>query len=318
MIKLYTRLLLISLLLISCKDMDEPVQLDFETSPNSLELLFSGEISTHLNQRDFTLSPDRNEIIYTLGNQDQSRRILVSRKKVNGIWGEPTVLPFSGTHQDIEPFFAPGGYMLFFTSNRPIYRDSTRTDYNIWLADQVNGEWIEPVALDSLINTKGQEYYPTISSSGNLYFTATRSDGLGLEDIYLSELKDGSYQTPKVLGSTINSASYEFNAFVNPEENLIIYSSYGRPDGNGGGDLYYSTKDANGNWQTAKNLDVPINSDKLDFCPFYDEKTGTLYFSSLRSNFPKTMNSVEEFIKLTEKPTNGLSSIYRITLKPLK
>ena len=311
-------LTLIAFSFISCdQPQKESVEFDFETAFDSLELLFEGHISTKLYQRDFALSPSRNEVIYTLGNQDQSRRMLVSIKKENEVWGAQTVLPFSGTHQDIEPFFSPDGNQLFFASNRPIYGDSTRADYNVWVSRKEDNIWQDPIALDSIINTKGHEYYPAVTSSGNIYFTATRPEGLGLEDLYVSELKNNQYQNPKVLDSTINSRSYEFNAFVNPEENLIIYSSYGRADGNGGGDLYYSTKDANGNWQAAKNLGTPINSNKLDFCPFYDTKTGNLYFSSLRADYPKTTNSIEEFIQLTEQPTNGLSSIYRINIKEL-
>ena len=299
-----------------CNEKETTRKLDFETISDSLELLFEGNISTQLTQRDFALSPDRNEVIYTLGNQNESRRMLVSIKKENDVWGKQTILSISGTHQDIEPFFSPDGSKLFYASNRPIYGDSTRADYNIWMSAKENDIWQDPVALDSSINTKGHEYYPAVTSSGNIYFTATRSEGLGLEDIYVSELKNDEYQTPKVLDSTVNSRSYEFNAFVNPEENLIIYSSYGRADGNGGGDLYYSTKDANGNWKAAKNLGTPINSNKLDFCPFYDAITGNLYFSSLRSNYPKTVTSVQEFVKLSERPTNGLSSIYRVSFKP--
>ncbi|WP_299552640.1 exo-alpha-sialidase [Seonamhaeicola sp.] len=308
-------IILLSILINCSHSKPQKTLINFETAPDSLELLFPDAISTHLTQRDFALSPDRNEIIYTLGNQKESRRMLVSLKKENGKWGDKTMLPFCGTYQDIEPFFSPDGKLLFFASNRPIYDDSTRTDYNIWVSKKENNTWQKPVALDSTINTKGKEYYPSVTNSGNLYFTATRPEGFGLEDIYRSEYKNGQYQNPKVLDSTINSKSYEFNAYVNPEETLIFYSSYGRPDGHGGGDLYYSTKDANDIWQPAKNFGAPINSNKLDFCPYYDSKTHILYFSSLRTNYPETFSSVDEFIAFAEQPTNGLSSIYRVSIK---
>jgi hypothetical protein len=38
----------------------------------------------------------------------------------------------------------------------------------------------------------------------------------------------------------VNSKGYDFNAFIDPDENYIIFSSYKRPDDLGGGDLYYS------------------------------------------------------------------------------
>lgn len=307
---------LIALLFNSCNDKEIAPTLNFETTPDSLELVFPGVIATQLTQRDFALSPDRNELIYTLGNQNESRRMLVSLIKENAVWSKQTILSFSGTHQDIEPFFSPDGNQLFFSSNRPIYGDSTRADYNIWVCNKINNKWAEPTALDSVINTKGQEFYPAVGRSGNLYFTATKKEGLGLEDIYVSEFINGRYQDPIVLGAAINSKTYEFNAYVNPEEDLIIYSSYGRDDGHGGGDLYYSTKDGNGDWLPAKNLGTPINSRKLDFCPFYDAKTKTLYFSSLRSGYPETVSTVQQLIEVAEGPINGLSSIYKVSFSP--
>ncbi|TXG38726.1 TolB-like translocation protein [Seonamhaeicola maritimus] len=313
-----TTLILIILLACSCKKQEsQKSSIDFEISPDSLEVLFPNEISSHLTQRDFALSPDKNEVIYTLGDQKETKRVLVSMIRENGIWSKKTMLPFCGSYQDIEPSFSPYGSYLFFASTRPIYGDSTRTDYNIWVSKKENNVWQDPIALDSTINSKGQEYFPSVTNSGNIYFTASRPEGLGLEDIYVSEFKNETYQNPKVLDSTINSKSYEFNAFVNPDENLIIYSSYGRPDGLGGGDLYYSTKNSKGHWNPAKNFGEPINSDKLDFCPFYYAQTGTLYFSSLRTHYPDTIKSVEEFISLAEQPGNGLSSIYRITAKDI-
>ena len=241
----------------------------------------------------------------------------MSIKKNNGIWGEKTILPISGTYNDIEPFYSPDGTQLFFASNRPIYGDTLRKDYNIWVCKNKNGEWQNPKALDSLINTKGDEFYPSVSKTGNLYFTGAKPDGIGLEDIYLSNYQDNQYQMPVLLDTMVNSKSYEFNAYVNPDENLIIFSSYGRPDGFGGGDLYYSIKDNYGNWTPSKNFGKPINSDKLDFCPFYDAKTQLLYFSSMRKTKVGTITSVEEFINLTERPKNGLSNVYRISIKDI-
>lgn len=153
------------------------------------------------------------------------------------------ILPFSGTYHDIEPFFTPDGIHLFFASNRPIYNDTLRSDYNIWFCTKEDNQWVKPTPLDSIINQRGDEFFPAVTNSGNLYFTSSNRAGIGLEDIFKSEYINGLYEKPVALDSNINSKSYEFNAFVNPEENLIIYSSYGRTGGNGGGDLYFSKRD---------------------------------------------------------------------------
>ena len=79
--------------------------------------------------------------------------------------------------------------------------------------------------LDSIVNSDVDEYYPSLSSNGNLYFTAAYSNALGREDIYKSEFINGHYQTPQPIDSNVNSVAYEFNAFISPDENLLIFSS---------------------------------------------------------------------------------------------
>ena len=97
-------------------------------------------------------------------------------------------------YQDIEPFYSNNGNRLYFSSNRPIYNDKTRADYNIWYSDRINGNWTEPVALDSIINTRSDEFFPSLSNKGSLFFTATRDYGMGKEDIFMAEFIDGELE----------------------------------------------------------------------------------------------------------------------------
>ncbi len=126
------------------------------------------------------------------------------------------------------------------------------------------------------------------------------------------------YQDPIPLDTGVNSEVYEFNAYINPEENLIIFGSYGRPDELGGGDLYFSKKDEKGHWSVAKNMGSLINSDKLDYCPFIDYPRGNFYFTSDRTTDENnTFSSVEDFIKDSNGLNNGMGNIYRIGLEHL-
>ncbi len=300
----------------------EPSQtnsLDLAHTPDSLEIFAPGVISTVLYERDMAISPDGNEIIYSLCTYDQSRRCLVSISKTSAGWGNKEVVSFSGVYQDIEPFYAASGNTLFFASDRPLPSDSTRNDYNIWKSERMDGAWSDPVPLPDLINTTEGEYYPSLSRNGNLYFTATRTDGIGREDIFVSNYVNGSYQQPEVLDSNINSATYEFNAFISPDEDLLIFSSYGRADDLGGGDLYFSKKNIDGIWSKAKNMGALINSDKLDYCPFVDYARGNFYFTSDRSAKSNArISSADELFRLANDPKNGMGNIYRIGLEALK
>ena len=301
----------------SCKT-ENNTMFDLELNPEQLEVFGQDYISTPLQERDIAISPEGNQLVYTLGDYKQTIRSLVSIKKKGEQWGDKEILSFSGNYNDIEPFFSADGSKLFFASNRPLGKDSTRTDYNIWYAEQVNGKWNNPIALDTLVNSTGDEFYPSVSSNGNLYFTATRTDGIGREDIFVSTFSKGKYSFPVPLDSTVNTKAFEFNAFISPDEDLLIFSSYGRPDGLGGGDLYYSKKDKTGKWSEAENLGELINSDKLDYCPFIDIPRNNFYFTSDRAKTAgNRIKTVTELTNEANKVLNGMGNIYRINMAKL-
>ncbi|MGY8913658.1 MAG: TolB family protein [Flavobacteriales bacterium] len=310
------------LFLLSCEATKKETKnslIDVQTIPKTVGLFGEGIISTPLYERDMAISSQGNELVYTLGDYKQTKRCLVSLKKQNGDWVKPEILNISGKYQDIEPFYSPNGNRLYFASNRPIYNDSIRTDYNIWYSDKNEDIWSEPVPLDSIINTKGDEFYPALSKNGNLYFTATREDGIGREDLFMSEFADGEFLFPEPLPIEINTPFFEFNAFISPNDDFIIFSSFGRDDGFGGGDLYISEKDQQGKWKKAKNMGRLINSDKLDYCPFVDWEFKNFYFTSERMTVNHNkIESVEDFKSKANSVNNGLGNIYKIGFKELQ
>ena len=310
--------LLLLLVAMGCQE-KQLIQIDLNANSESPVVFADGFVSTDLYERDIAITTDGDEIIYTLGNYKQTLRSLVSIKKENGKWGRKQILPFSGQYNDIEPFFSVDGQALYFASTRPIDADTTRTDYNIWVSRRSGNTWQEPLPLDTLINSKKDEFYPAVSANGNLYFTATREDGIGREDLFYSKYENGNYQKAVVLDSTINTGVYEFNAYISPKEDLLVFSSFGRKDGMGGGDLYYSTKSENGNWKTAQNMGELVNSEKLDYCPFIDWPRAKFYFSSDRAKTEQTkINTVKEFIEKARKTENGMGNIYMVNLESLK
>ncbi len=187
---------------------------------------------------------------------------------------------------------------------------------DIWFVERstINSNWSKPKNIGAPINTEKDEFYPSVATNVNLYFTTTiNNDTKGKEDIYISSFVNGTYQNPVSLSNNINSETYEFNAYISPDEHTIIFSSYRRNDSFGGTDLYISSKDENGNWQPGEN----INSDKIDYCPFVDFKTSTFYFTSENSqqnkSYSKQMSLKEILFEMKESP-NGQSRIYTTKL----
>ncbi len=280
--------------------------------PTELEILAPDVISTSLYERDIAISADGQMLVYTLGDYKQTIRNLVMISLQEGSGSEMTMLPFNSSHHDIEPFFSTDGSRLYFASNRPIGGDTSRFDYNIWYVEVNDGDWSVPVPMPEEINSLGDEFYPAVSSSKTIYFTASRPDGIGREDIFLSKWIEGNYQDPELLDSMINTEFYEFNAYISPDEDLLIFSSFGRPDDIGGGDLYISQRNEEGQWIAARNLGQSVNSPALDYCPFVDLESGTFYFTSERSNGTdlSPINSIEEMRNYAARIQNGFGNIY--------
>jgi hypothetical protein len=303
------------LLFTSCRE-HTPVAIDLNKKPELPELFMEGLVSTALYERDIAISTTGEEIIFTRGTFNQGLRVLISISRVSGKWGPEKILPFSGKYQDIEPFLSPDDNTLYFASNRPVYGDTSRTDYNIWKVVRKEKGWGEPQPLDSLVNTAKDEFFPSVSANGNLYFTATRENGFGREDIFLSEYLNGNYRPPVPLDSLINSPAFEFNAYVNPQETMLVFSSYGREDGFGGGDLYFSKKNKDGIWSEAKNFGPGINTEYLDYCPFVDLKAGNFYFTSERfDNDMPGITKSDQIDSIALITLNGMGNIYRVSLQ---
>ena len=310
--------MLSAILLNQCK-LDKSFEIDLVNTPDKVEIFADEYVSTNLYERDIAISPKGDEIIYTLSDYKQSKQCLVRIRKIGSAWGRKEILGFSGQYSDLEPCFSANGNELYFASDRPTEINSERGDYNIWVSARINEDWSEPKPLPSAINSEKDEFFPSIAGNGNLYFTSARENGIGSEDILISRFIDGEYTNPEPLDSNINTPAYEFNAYITPEEDLLIFSSYGRKDDMGGGDLYYSRKDKYGNWTAAVNMGPQINSDKLDYCPFIDMSRGNFYFTSERIlSIDKKIENVSELEGLANHILNGMGNIYRIHLDSVR
>lgn len=291
---------------------------DLSRPPDKPELFAGSAINTLLSERDFALSPDGNEMFYTIQSPVRGgfQTIVYRRKDASGNWSKPVIPGFAGRYSDLEPAFSVDGKRLYFTSNRPVKGDAPK-DFDIWFVEKVNGKWSEARNLGGPVNTAADEFYPSTTANGNLYFTATYRNGMGKEDIYVAKWDGTGFGTPVALDSAINSPGYEFNAFVSPDESMIIFSSYGRKAELGGGDLYMSMKDSNGKWMPCVNMFF-LNSDKIDYCPFVSFDGRILFFTSERSglsNFYENKIEYDELIERFSGLLNGGGNIYWVSMK---
>lgn len=280
---------------------------------DTVAMLAKGIISTRYNERDIAISPTADHLLYSMQDSKSGYSIIVECRKVSDTWTLPEVVSFSGNYSDLEPFFSPDGKKLYFVSNRPKEKNGKAADYNIWYVTKSEQGWSSPANMGDSVNSDKDEFYPSVSSNGNLYFTANLGYGAGNEDIYVSRFQHGVYRKPVALDTAINSGTYEFNAFVSPDETFILFSSYGRADDMGGGDLYISRKDSTGNWMKAHNLGPRINSKSIDYCPFVSRDNKIFFFTSERTNpnnFYNKQLKASAFKDLLDSALNGQGNIY--------
>lgn len=274
------------------------------------------------NVRDIAISPDMNAIYFTVESFKKEFSAIFYITKENGFWSTPKIASFSGRYKDLEPFFTPDGQHLFFASARPLDANvNVPKDIDIWYVTKntIDLSWSEPINPGKPVNSEKDEFYPSVASSGNLYFTRASDDKSKKEDIFISEYKNGEFANPYALSDSINSDKYEFNAFVAPDESFIIYTSYGRPDDMGGSDLYISYN-KHGSWGKSEHLGARINSPKIDYCPFVDIENQILYFTSERSQIStyfEKRHSSESLDRLFNQYSNGLSRLYFINIDTL-
>lgn len=273
--------------------------------------------------RDFTMSASGQEAYVTLQSPLEEISVLVRISKSGNKWKLHSMLPFSGKYKDLEPVLSKDNLRLYFASNRPL-SDTTALskDYDIWYVEResMETEWGAPINMGEPINSKYNEFYPSVSENNNLYFTSDNPISKGKDDIFFSRWNNDRYMEPISLSNAINTDGYEFNAYVSSDESFLIFSGYNREDGMGSGDLYISFRDDDHIWTPAVNLGKGFNSKHMDYCPFIDQHSMTMYFTSKRSTFKLTNNfkSIDEVIQEVGKSENGLSSIFRVQISDMK
>lgn len=107
------------------------------------------------------------------------------------------------------PALNKAGTVLIFASDKP--GGYGGTDLYYCKRATVNSEWEQPVNMGPVINTEGNELFPTLYKDSTLYFSSTGHPGLGGLDIFqvaLSDLKP--LHNPINVGSPVNSSVDDF------------------------------------------------------------------------------------------------------------
>jgi len=205
--------------------------------------------------------------------------IYISEKN-NGTWSEPKPLTtkVNTKKHDSNVGLSTDGKTLF------IYRSNKRNG-DIYKSTLVNGDWTKPKALPKPINSKNTESSVCLSKDEKtIYFVSDRKNSIGGKDIFYCILQDnGKWSNAVNIGENINTKFDEDAIFLSPDEKTLYFSSKGH-NTMGGYDIFKSTKNNKGEWNTPENVGYPINSvyDDIFFVLSADAKKG--YFTTTNKN----------------------------------
>lgn len=289
-----------------------------QTLPEDSALLFApGIISSGMGDRDIAITPDGKEIFFTRKIGATDYFTIFCTKEINGIWENPEVFEFCKDikYKYTEPFISNDGKKLFFVSNKP-KNEELESSYDIWVSEKDEYNiWTEPYNLGEPINTDQNEFFPTLTNDGTIYYNHFDTE-LNDEFIYRSKLVDGKFTAPEKVSDKINGGRARFNAFISPDESFIIIPTFGLPDSYGKTDYYIVFRDEQDNWSDPINMGEQINSSNGQEWSASLSPDGK-YLFYMSAKIPKNSIDCDEFssnlfYKMHNSPQNGLSDIYWI------
>jgi Tol biopolymer transport system component len=295
------------------------------------QLFGANVISTADDESHPAFTPDGKTLYFLKNDPSFNHWTIVVSHEENGSWSTPEVASFSGQFSDADPFITADGQRFFFISTRPV-NGKPKEDTDIWMmrregaaagfgagtVNKTTGDWGTPEHIDA-VNSETNEWFPTVSKNGNLYFGSERFGGKGKCDLYVSRLVDGKYQAPENLGEPINTAGNEVEPFIAPDESYIIFAGTGLPESRGAYDLYVSFR-RDGAWTKPRNLGDKINSVAWDLSPKISPDGKWFFFTSNRGFADKPLEKRLGYGELLQKlhsPGNGLRDIYKIDISAL-
>lgn len=146
----------------------------------------------------------------------------------------------------------------------------------------VNDQFTKP-ELISALSSDYHDLQPYIFNDEVMFLVSNRDGDHKNFDIFVSELKNGSWTKPINLGQTINTSADEQTPCLSPDGKTLYFSSTGYPSF-GGYDVYQSQRigDSWTEWTSPENMGPIVNSNKDDRYFFVQKDNDNAMLSSNR------------------------------------
>jgi OOP family OmpA-OmpF porin len=150
--------------------------------------------------------------------------LYVSFQAKDGSWSKPESLgPDINTGaSETTPFLASDNYTIYFSSDR----EGGEGGSDIWVSKRLDRnwkKWSKPINLGPKINTKEDEYYYSITATGEYAYMSTTSESMGKGDIVRIKLrgqKDEEETIASLQTGTENAPENDLGKSKSKEEEL--------------------------------------------------------------------------------------------------
>ncbi|MRR22204.1 PKD domain-containing protein [bacterium] len=201
-------------------------------SGNTKSRLFSKDLKSKLNDGPASLNRTFDTIYYSRNLVvDGNLKLLSTYRNKLGLffavteekgWGKVREIRFNTEWFTITmPSLSHDGKRLYFASDKPDGMGGLDIYYSNWK----NGYWEDPVNLGPVVNTSGNETYPFINETGELFFASDGHGGLGGKDIYVTKQKGNEWFEPVRLAPPLNTEYDDFGIITNATMNEGYFSS---------------------------------------------------------------------------------------------
>jgi hypothetical protein len=290
------------------------------------QLFAPGVISTSVQETSATFTPDGNTVYFMRSDFAEANTTILQSTRSDGRWGTPSVVAFSGEWHDSEPALTPDGMRLYFVSNRPpkagdapVMAEMSGHKFpgtNLWYVERgKDGSFSAPRHVDGELNAGSMIYNPSITRSGDIYFSAHRPDSGNGYQIYVAHWNGKTHANPERvdLGDVTHN---RMDPGVDADGRFIVYAG-NEGDSLGSADIYIAFRDKDGKWGKPEHLAGDVNSASLENAPALGRGFGELYVASQRGTemkFPKPRDDYASLTTTLGGPLNGSRNIWRFDI----
>lgn len=261
---------------IGISDAETPLEARINTTAALENLATATTLSVgELQPSGMVVAADGQQLFFTDETLDKDR-IYVCSKQQSGSWGAPMEVPSLNTNEtynyiaSCQPDFLLKGGLTYS-------RGTGETGFAFLDKNYQQVSLLKIAAYANYDETASA----TISADKKVLLMGIETDMTqGGHDLYYATQKeDGTYSFLQNLGKTVNSASDEESPCLLSDQHTLLFSSNGFSS-YGDNDIFvtYRLDDTWKKWSEPLNLGSKVNSEAYDGSPFYDEKSGTLYF----------------------------------------